>query len=116
MMMLVFALGMMQSGSVDGKGPSVGMMFEYAKKKQHKELEALGSEIRGSKDKNLNYAYSVALYLADSKGNKEKFVSGFPTDYAGLMFLFEEVELKKFTPRFMYSFESLAKIAESDKK
>lgn len=88
-------------------------MFAYANDHNVRALEEMSSQIKLRNNKLLTNAYSLALYIASPKKYKQQYVDAFPTDYEGIMYeLYERIELKKLTPKFLYSIESIGLIAE----
>lgn len=87
-------------------------VFNYAKVRNVQALESLKIEIERLNNSTLTRAYSLALYLAASEKYEDQYVDKFPVDSNGIMRdLYENIELKRFTPRFLYSVEALGEIA-----
>lgn len=88
-------------------------IFEYSKTHDVKVLEELRNDIMVKNNRTLTNAYLLALYIASPEKYKQQYVEDFPVDYDGIMFdLYESIELKKLTPKFLYSFESIGVIAK----
>ncbi len=78
-------------------------VFNYAKVRNVQALESLKIEIERLNNSTLTRAYSLALYLAASEKYEDQYVDKFPVDSNGIMRdLYENIELKRFTPRFLY--------------
>jgi hypothetical protein len=87
-------------------------MFDYAKTHNVKALEELRDKIKLKKNRTLTNAYYLALYIAAPEKYKQQYVDNFPVDYEGIMMdFYEQIELKKLTPTFFYSIDSLGLIA-----
>lgn len=88
-------------------------MFNYANAHNVKALEDMQGEIVSKKIGTIVTAYSLALYIASPEKYKNQYVDNFPVTYEGIMYdLYELIELKKFTPKFLYSIESIGLIAQ----
>lgn len=88
-------------------------MFNYAKAHNLRALEGLRGEVKLKNDRTLTNAYSLALYIASPNKYEQHYVMGFPVDYDGIMHdLYERIELKRLTPKFLYSIESIGLIAQ----
>ncbi len=88
-------------------------IFDYAKARNIKALEGIQGEINSKKNRTLTTAYPLALYIASPEKYKQQYVDGFPVTYDEIMHdLYESIELKQLTPKFLYSVESIGLIAE----
>jgi hypothetical protein len=100
-----------QTGSNEAD-PFLVKMFDYAKAHNVKALEGLRNEVKLKKNRTVTNAYSLALYIAAPEKYKQQYVNNFPVDYQGIMLdFYEQIELKKLTPTFFYSIDSLGLIA-----
>lgn len=87
-------------------------IFKYAKTHNVQGLEGLRSEVATSGDATLVKAYAIALYMGAPQKYETQYVDMFPVDSNGIMHdLYENIELKRLTPRFLYSVEILGEIA-----
>ncbi len=101
----------------NGKDAEIDMyllkMFEYAKAHDLHALIDLNSKIKTEDNRTLNIGYSLALYIASPIKYKDQYVESFPENYEGIGYdLYERIELKGLTPKFLYSVEALGLIAE----
>ncbi len=93
-------------------------LFQRAKAGDTQGLRALESKVDEARSPAVHHAYHVARYIADPEGYAAQYVAEFPEDSAGVMGAVYEVELAKgpdgqrLTPRFLYSFDELGKLAE----
>ena len=89
-----------------------GKIFEYAKWHNIQGLNNIKSEVDNLNNSTLSLAYFLALYIADSKENESLYVDKFPSDYKGIMNdLYENIEMKQLTPKFLYSMEAIGEIS-----
>jgi hypothetical protein len=87
-------------------------IFDYAKTHNVQALDNLRSEVETSGDTTLIKAYALALYMAAPQKYEAQYVEKFPVDSKGIMHdLYENIEMKRLTPRFLYSVEALGEIA-----
>ncbi len=87
-------------------------IFDYAKAHNVQALEGLKSEVESSSNTTLTKAYSLALYIADPQKYETQYVEKFPVDSSGIMHdLYDNIELKRLTPSFLYSVQALGEIA-----
>ena len=92
-------------------------MFDYANAHNIKALEDMKSEIVSKKIGTIVTAYSLALYIASPEKYKNQYIDNFPVTYEGIMYdLYELIELKQRTPKFLYSIESIGLIAQDGNK
>jgi len=90
----------------------LGKIFEYAKWHNIQGLNNIKSEVDNLNNSTLSLAYFLALYIADSKENESLYVDKFPSDYKGIMNdLYENIEMKQLTPKFLYSMEAIGEIS-----
>src|SRR5690242_818614 len=75
-------------------------LFELARQKASERIKALKPVVDGSHDAALKEAYPIALIMADSR-NVDDFINGFPE--TAVMDIYENIELKKLTPSFLFS-------------
>jgi len=88
-------------------------MFKCANNHNLSALEELSSQVELRNSKLLAKAYSLALYIASPKKYEQQYIDSFPTDYEGIMLeLYEQIELKGLTPKFLFSIEAIGLIAE----
>lgn len=88
-------------------------LFEYARVHNVNALKGLQLTVRDLNNKTLNNAYPLALYIASPNQYEKEFVEKFPVDHEGIMNdLYERIELRRLTPKFLYSFESIGIIAD----
>jgi len=92
--------------------PFLAKMFNYAKAHNIKALEGLREQIKKKNNRNLTYAYSLALYIASPKEYKQQYIDNYPTDFDGLYFIGTQVDNKGLTPTYFYSIDSIGLIAE----
>lgn len=87
-------------------------IFELATKKDSAALLKLASQT-SFKATSLNAnAVNLALYMSEPSRFEHRFVQHFPTDSNGVMQeLYSQIELKSFTPEFLFSFKRLGAIA-----
>jgi hypothetical protein len=87
-------------------------IFNYAKVHDLQALEGLRKEIETLNNSTLAIAYALSLYMAAPEKYESQYVEKFPVDSSGIMRdLYENIELKRLTPRFLYSVEALGEIA-----
>lgn len=92
----------------------LAQMFLFAKAHKKQALVELAKKSNGEQDTTLSLAYSVALYLADKKRERDRFVQNFPTDGESITLLYElGVSDTNLMPSFLFPFESLGEIAAS---
>ncbi len=101
----------------NGKNTEIDMylmkMFEYAKAHDLDALIDFKNKIKTVDNRTLNNGYSLALYIASPIKYKDQYVENFPENYEGIGYdLYERIELKGLTPKFLYSIEALGSIAE----
>ncbi len=88
-------------------------MFEYAKAHDIDALIHFKTKIKPIDNRTLNNGYSLALYIASPIKYKDQYIENFPENYEGIGYdLYERIELKGLTPKFLYSIEALGSIAE----
>jgi hypothetical protein len=93
-------------------------LFERARAGDTEGLRGLASKVKEARSPAVEHAYHLARYIADPQGYAAEYVAEFPEDSAAVMGAVYEVELatgpdgKRLTPRFLYSFDELAKLAE----
>lgn len=104
-----FAVG---NGTSTDNDALLKIMFNYANAGNLRALEAMKVEVNGQRNKNLALAYSLALYIASPKTYERQYVEVFPGDFEGIMYLYDQIELKGLTPVFLYSVESIGSIAK----
>jgi len=105
-----FAVG---NGTMTDNDAFLKKMFNYANTGNLKALEALKNEVIGQRNKTLALAYSLALYIASPNIYERQYVEAFPVNFEGIMYdLYEQIELKRLTPSFLYSVESIGSIAK----
>jgi len=92
--------------------PILVEIFNYANTHNVKALEDLREKIKSKKDRVLNAAYSLSLYIASPERYKQQYVDDFPVDFNDLNDFFEQVEMKGLTPTFLYSIDAIGSIAE----
>lgn len=111
---IIFSIGLCVSYAIaDETGIYLERIFYYAKRNDVKSLEEIKDKIKLKDNEILDIAYSLALYIASPEKYQQKFVDDFPVTYEGLMVvLYQEIELKQLTPKFLYSVESIGIIAE----
>jgi hypothetical protein len=102
----------------DDSGALMAKLFERARAGDTKGLQGLASKVDEARSPTVRYAYQLARYIADPQGYAAQYVAEFPEDSAGVMGAVYEVELatradgRRLTPRFLYSFDELGKLAE----
>ena len=116
---VLFFCFIVYSSSAVGNGTSTDTdaflkkMFNYANAGNLGALEAMKVEVNGQRNKNLALAYSLALYIASPNTYERQYVEAFPVNYEDIMYdLYEQIELKRLTPAFLYSVESIGSIAK----
>lgn len=88
-------------------------MFNYAKHRDIKSLERMKKRVDIENNRSIFNAYVLALYIASPRKNTKTFIENFPEDYDGIMDdYYERIELKRLTPRFLYSINSIVSLAE----
>lgn len=87
-------------------------MFKYANAGNLGALKAMKVEVNEQRNKNLALAYSLALYIASPNKYERQYVEAFPGNFEGMDYLYEQIELKRLTPTFLYSVESIGSIAK----
>lgn len=91
----------------------VRVLFEHARAQRVKTLEGMADEVKSKNNGTLNTAYLLALYIASPKKYEARFVKDFPVTSDGIMHdLYESIELKNVTPKFLFSFEALGRVAQ----
>jgi hypothetical protein len=101
------------NGASSDAGAFLKKMFNYANTGNIKALEEMKVEVSGKADKALSLAYSLALYIASPDTYEKQYVEAFPVDFEGIMYdLYEQIELKRLTPVFLYSVVSIGSIAK----
>jgi len=102
----------------DDSGALMTTLFERAKAGDIEGLRALESKVEGARSPMVRHAYHLARYIADPEGYAAQYIAEFPEDPSGVMRAVYEVELARgpdgqpLTPRFLYSFDELGKLAE----
>jgi hypothetical protein len=105
-----FAVG---NGTPTDTDAILKIMFNYANTGNLKALEAMKAEVIGQRNKTLALAYSLALYIASPNTYERQYVEAFPVNFEDIMYdLYERIELKRLTPAFLYSVESIGSIAK----
>jgi hypothetical protein len=97
---------------------AIDRMFVLAKNHDVAGLKGLESAANSSASRTVKIAFAVALYEADPNEMKAQFVLNFPDDPPGIMDrLYNQIELattstgERRTPTFLFSFDSLGKLA-----
>jgi hypothetical protein len=87
-------------------------IFDLARKHDSIALARLARSEEISGNSLYRNALNVARYIADPSRYEQRFVETFPQDMSGIMSdLYEQIELTKRTPEFLFSFKSLGAIA-----
>jgi hypothetical protein len=87
-------------------------IFVLAGRHDTKALEKLSSSEAIARNSLYTDATNLALYVADPVRYERRFAETFPQDADRVMRgLYEQIELKKRTPEFLYSFKNLGRIA-----
>jgi len=87
-------------------------IFELARKHDSIALARLARSEEISGNSLYRNALNVARYIADPSRYEQRFIETFPQDMSGIMSdLYEQIELTKRTPEFLFSFKSLGAIA-----
>lgn len=94
------------------KEPSLRFIFDLASRGDVATLVSLNSPIDGRNSSLRSNALNVALLIADPLTYSDHFIEHFPiTSDAVMHELYEEIELKKYTPEFLFSLKSLGRLA-----
>lgn len=90
----------------------ISKLFTYAKESNVQAIEQMKADVEAVGNSSATNAYSLALYMANPQKYEDQYVDNFPIDTNGIMHdLYENIELKQLTPSFLFSVESLGKIA-----
>jgi hypothetical protein len=88
------------------------IIFDYAKTHNVQALEGMKVEIAKLNNSTLNKAYYLSLYMVAPEKYETLYVDIFPVDTNGIMHdLYENIELKRLTPKFLYSVDAIGAIA-----
>lgn len=108
--------GCARSGG-EGSGSTTSALFERARNKDVEGLVRLEAEAMSSASPIERNAYHIARYMADPERYADRFVDEFPESGSEIMGAVYQIELAKapdgerLTPRFLYSFDELGKLA-----
>jgi hypothetical protein len=95
----------------DDPSTTLSMMFEAAGRHRGEEVLRLKSQVEASGDRTLEIGYPIALYIASPEEHEHDFLDRFPTDAEGIILLYQRIESQGLTPKPLYSFEELGRIA-----
>jgi hypothetical protein len=112
----ILALGPVCLGASDAattpEPPTPEALFALANSKNLRELERISRTPSVRASSLLTAASTVALFTASPAKYRDRFVAWFPQDGQGVMQeLYGEIELKRLTPGFLFSFTELGRIA-----
>lgn len=103
-------LMMLIGASVSSPAGRLEEIFDLGKKGNVKKLCELTQRTKRPLERN---ALNIALYIASPQKFSKKFVDEFPQSSRELNEIYEEIELEKLTPEFLYTFRSLGRLANA---
>jgi hypothetical protein len=88
-------------------------MFQYARHHNITALQRLRAQVDESHNGRLRVGYALSMYIADPvAANQDPYIDAFPEDRDAIMIgLYEQIELKRLTPRFLYSLDAIGTLA-----
>lgn len=117
-LLILIATGSVALAGSDDTGALLTVLLQRGKARDSEGLRALEAKVEEARSPRVRHAYQLARYIADPEGYAAQYVAEFPEDYAGVMGAVYEVELargpdgQQLTPRFLYSFDELGKLAQ----
>lgn len=88
------------------------IIFQHANTHNLQALEGMKATIERMDNSTLTLAYALGCYMAAPEKYERQYVAIFPSDTNGIMNgLYEGIELKRLTPKFLYSIEALGQVA-----
>jgi len=93
---------------------NLAILFEHARRHETEAVLRLKPGAEQGGDRVWEIGYYVALYIASPEKYRNEFVEHFPVDSEGIMrILYEQIELPKLTPKWLFSFAALGEIARA---
>jgi hypothetical protein len=116
--LLVLAISKGVGAGGDESEELMTQLFQRASAGDTKGVETLEPKVKQIHSPIVRYAYQIARYMANPVAYAQGFVDAFPENSEGVMGGVYQIELAKradgqrLTPRFLYSFDELGKLAE----